>query len=71
MGIEPRIIPAKYTKPFNKGQKNDYNDVDAIAEGGASFEPEDGLGEEQDQLDLRALHCVRFCLDLWRTAIIN
>jgi len=23
MGFEPRIIPAIYVKPFNKGQKND------------------------------------------------
>lgn len=27
MGFEPRIIPAIYVKPFNKGQKNDYNDA--------------------------------------------
>ena len=32
LGHSPRIIPAKYTKPFNKGQKNDYNDAEAIAE---------------------------------------
>ena len=25
LGHQPRIIPAKYTKPFIKGQKNDYN----------------------------------------------
>lgn len=25
LGIEPRIIPAIYVKPFNKGQKNNYN----------------------------------------------
>jgi len=28
MGFEPRITPAIYVKPFNKGQKNDYNDAD-------------------------------------------
>ena len=27
MCFEPRIIPAIYVKPFNKGQKNDYNDA--------------------------------------------
>ena len=32
LGFEPRIIPAIYVKPFNKGQKNDYNDAEAIAE---------------------------------------
>jgi len=29
LGFEPRIIPAIYVKPFNKGQKNDYNDAEA------------------------------------------
>jgi transposase len=32
LGFDPRIIPAIYVKPFNKGQKNDYNDAEAIAE---------------------------------------
>src|SRR6201982_1332600 len=32
LGHEPRIIPAIYVKPFMKGQKNDYNDAEAIAE---------------------------------------
>lgn len=32
LGFEPRIIPAIYTKPFVKGQKNDYNDAEGIAE---------------------------------------
>ena len=32
LGFEPRIIPAIYVKPFSKGQKNDYNDAEAIAE---------------------------------------
>ena len=32
LGHEPRIIPALYTKPFVKGQKNDYNDAEAVAE---------------------------------------
>ena len=29
LGHEPRIIPAIYVKPFVKGQKNDYNAIDA------------------------------------------
>jgi Transposase len=37
LGHEPRIIPAIYVKPFLKGQKNDYNDAEAIAE--ASLRP--------------------------------
>ena len=37
LGHEPRIIPAIYVKPFVKGQKNDNNDAEAIAE--ASLRP--------------------------------
>jgi transposase len=37
LGHEPRIIPTIYVKPFVKGQKNDYNDAEAIAE--ASLRP--------------------------------
>ena len=32
LGHSPRIISAIYVKPFTKGQKNDYNDAEAIAE---------------------------------------
>ena len=32
LGHQPRIIPAIYVKPFVKGQKNDYNDAETIAE---------------------------------------
>jgi transposase len=71
MGFEPRIIPAKYTKPFVKGQKNDYNDAEGIAE--AALRPNLKLVTEksQDQLDLQALHRVRSRLVSRRTATIN
>jgi transposase len=51
---EPRIIPAIYVKPFVKGQKNDYNDAEAIAE--AALRPNLRFVREksQDQLDLHA-----------------
>lgn len=71
MGFEPRIMPAKYTKPFLKGQKNDYNDAEAIAE--AALRPNIRCVREktQDQLDLQALHRVRARLVSRRTATIN
>ena len=71
LGFEPRIMPAKYTKPFIKGQKNDYNDAEAIAE--AALRPNLRCVEEktQDQLDLQALHRVRSRLVSRRTATIN
>jgi len=71
LGFEPRIIPAKYSKPFVKGQKNDYNDAEAIAE--AALRPNLNLVAEktQAQLDLQALHRVRSRLVSRRTATIN
>ena len=45
LGHEPRIVPAIYVKPFLKGQKNDYNDAEAIAEA-ATAEPAVRPGEE-------------------------
>lgn len=71
LGFEPRIIPAKYTKPFIKGQKNDYNDAEAIAE--AALRPNLRCVREktQEQLDLQALHRVRSRLVSRRTATIN
>ncbi|CAN0566376.1 unnamed protein product [Ectocarpus sp. 12 AP-2014] len=71
LGFEPRIIPAKYTRPFAKGQKNDYNDAEAIAE--AALRPNMRCVTEktQDQLDLQALHRVRSRLVSRRTATVD
>ncbi len=71
IGFEPRIIPAIYVKPFIKGQKNDYNDAEAIAE--AALRPNLTVVPEksQEQLDLQALHRVRSRLVSRRTATIN
>lgn len=71
LGHEPRIIPAIYVKPFVKGQKNDYNDAEAIAE--AALRPNLRLVREksQEQLDLQACHRVRSRLVSRRTATIN
>jgi transposase len=46
LGHEPRIIPAIYTKPFVKGQKNDYNDAEAVARSSTAAEPACGPREE-------------------------
>src|SRR6516165_7276632 len=71
LGHKPRIIPAIYVKPFVKGQKNDYNDAEAIAE--AALRPNLRVVEEksQDQLDLQACHRIRSRLVSRRTATIN
>src|SRR5436305_3535710 len=71
LGHEPRIIPAIYVKPFLKGQKNDYNDAEAIDE--AALRPKLRFVQEksQEQLDLQACHRVRSRLVSRRTATIN
>jgi len=71
LGFQPKIIAAKHTKPFVKGQKNDYNDAEGIAE--AVLRPNLRLVSEktQDQLDLQAMHRVRSRLVSRRTATIN
>lgn len=71
LGFDPRIIPAKYTKPFVKGQKNDYNDAEAIAEAALRPNLKTVREKTQDQLDLQALHRVRSRLVSRRTATIN
>jgi transposase len=71
LGFEPRIIPAIYVKPFIKGQKNDYNDAEAIAEAALRPNLRTVSEKSQDQLDLQALHRVRARLVSRRTATIN
>ena len=31
LGHDARLMPAKYVRPYSKGQKNDYRDAEAIA----------------------------------------
>jgi len=71
MGFDPRIIPAIYVKPFNKGQKNDYNDAEAIAEAALRPNLKTVSEKTQEQLDLQALHRVRSRLVSRRTAAMN
>jgi transposase len=71
LGFEPRIIPAIYVKPFSKGQKNDYNDAEAIAEAALRPNLKTVKEKSQDQLDLQACHRVRSRLVSRRTATIN
>jgi len=62
LGHEPRIIPAIYVKPFMKGQKNDYNDAEAIAEAALRPNLRTVREKSQDQLDLQACHRVPISL---------
>ena len=71
LGHEVELMPAQFVKPFLKGQKNDFRDVEAVAEAvqrpTMRFVPTKSL----EQLDMQALHRVRSRLVSQRTAIVN
>src|SRR5262249_19863722 len=71
LGHDARLMPAKYVKPYRKGQKNDFRDAEAIAEAVQRPTMRFVATKTADQLDLQALHRVRARLVSQRTGIIN
>jgi len=49
-------MPAKYVRPYSKGQKNDFNDAEAIAEAVQRPTMKFVATKTAEQLDLQALH---------------
>jgi transposase len=70
-GHDARLMPAKYVRPYSKGQKNDFRDAEAIAEAVQRPTMRFVATKTADQLDLQALHRVRERLVRQRTGIIN
>jgi transposase len=71
LGHDARLMPAKYVRPYSKGQKNDFRDAEAIAEAVQRPTMKFVATKSADQLDLQALHRVRERLVRQRTGIIN
>lgn len=71
LGHDVRLMPAKYVKPFVKGNKNDYRDAEAIGEAVGRPTMRFVPLKSAAQLDLQALHRVRSRLVGQRTAVIN
>jgi transposase len=71
LGHDARLMPAKYVRPYSKGQKNDFRDAEAIAEAVQRPTMKFVATKTTDQLDLQALHRVRERLVSQRTGIIN
>src|SRR5713101_6240614 len=71
LGHDARLMPAKYVRPYSKGEKNDYRDAEAIAEAVQRPTMKFVATKSADQLDLQALHRVRERLVGQRTGIIN
>lgn len=71
LGHDARLMPAKYVRPYSKGQKNDFRDAEAIAEAVQRPTMKFVATKTTDQLDLQALHRVRERLVSQRTGITN
>jgi transposase len=71
LGHTARLMPAKYVRPYAKGQKNDFTDAEAIAEAVQRPTMKFVATKTAEQLDLQALHRVRERLVSQRTGIIN
>jgi len=71
LGHDARLMPAKYVRPYSKGQKNDFRDAEAIAEAVQRPTMKFVATKTGEQLDLQALHRVRERLVSQRTGIIN
>jgi transposase len=71
LGHDARLMPAKYVRPYSKGQKNDFRDAEAIAEAVQRPTMKFVSTKTAEQLDLQALHRVRERLVSQRTGITN
>src|SRR3990170_3180242 len=71
LGHDTRLMPAKYVRPYSKGQKNDFRDAEAIAEAVQRPTMKFVPTKTAEQLDLQAMHRVRERLVSQRTGVIN
>lgn len=71
LGHDVRLMPAKYVRPYSRGQKNDSRDAEAIAEAVQRPTMKFVALKTAEQLDLQALHRVRQRLVSQRTGVIN
>jgi transposase len=71
LGLEVRLLHARFVRPYVKSAKNDARDAEAICE--AALRPHMRFVpiKSQEQQDIQALHRAREQLMRWRTALIN
>jgi transposase len=71
LGHDARLMPAKYVRPYSRGQRNDFRDAEAIAEAVQRPTMKFVATKTSDRLDLQALHRVRERLVSQRTGTTN
>jgi len=70
-GHTVRLMAPRYVKGFVRGQKNDYNDAQAICEAGSRVGMREVAVKSEGQQALQALHRYRRRLMRERTALVN
>jgi len=71
LGHQVKLISPQYVKPFVKGNKNDYNDAEAIAEAAQRPSMRFVPIKSVEQQDVQNLHRRRERLKKDRTALVN
>ena len=71
VGHDVRQVPPVYAKPFPQTHKNDFRDAHAITEAVQRPTTRFVPAKTDEQLDLQALHRVRYRLVGQRTPVIN
>lgn len=71
LGHEVKLIAPQYVKPYVKGNKNDYNDAEAIAEAAQRANMRFVPIKSVEQQDIQNLHRQRERVKKARTALVN
>lgn len=71
LGHEVKLIATQYVKPYVKGNKNDYNDAEAIAEAAQRPTMRFVPIKSVEQQDIQNLHLQRERIKKARTALVN
>jgi len=71
LGHEVKLIAPQYVKPYVKGNKNDYNDAEAIAEAGLRPNMRFVPVKSVEQQDVQNFHRQRERIKKERTALVN
>jgi transposase len=71
LGHTVKLISPQYVKPFTKGQKNDRNDAQAIAEAASRPTMHFVAIKSVEQQDIQSIHRIRQRLVVQRTALCN
>ncbi len=71
LGHQVRLIAPQYVRPYVKGNKNDYNDAEAIAEAGQRPNMRFVPMKSVEQQDIQNFHRQRERIKKERTALVN